>query len=439
MKKIISSLVFIIVATNLLFAQPIGFPISNKATGGSIGAAVATVDTKTTFNVNQSTAGQTLIVPNLTAVASGKIIYIDNVGSVDFTLVPGGLVGYGTGVMLRWTGAAWSVTGKGYSVSSAADSTVFATKYYVNAGLSGKQNAFTSQSQNTFYAGPSSGSGSPSFRVIVPADIPALNQNTTGNAATVTTIPALSGDVSNTGNAITVSGSVVKNVVLNTPSVVYTSPITFSTSSSTATGTLSLNTQTANSVFVGPTTGGAATPTFRALVASDIPTLPNTQISGLGTAATKNVGTTTGTVAAGDDSRMKGYQITCYTPAFSPADGVTYYFGAFPSLSAINILASTARQQSFYGSGTVTKATIFIYCSTTDGSTEAVTFSLRINDATDHLITNSMTFNGTPKRVDITGLSIPFTDLQKYVIKMVSPTWVTNPLNAFVQINLYCE
>jgi len=39
--------------------------------------------------------------------------------------------------------------------------------------------------------------------------------------------------------------------------------------------TLSLISQTANTVFAGPTLGGAATATFRALVAADIPTAAN--------------------------------------------------------------------------------------------------------------------------------------------------------------------
>jgi hypothetical protein len=34
---------------------------------------------------------------------------------------------------------------------------------------------------------------------------------------------------------------------------------------------ISLDTQTANTVFAGPTSGGAAVPTFRALVAADLP------------------------------------------------------------------------------------------------------------------------------------------------------------------------
>lgn len=52
---------------------------------------------------------------------------------------------------------------------------------------------FGSQTQNTFYASPNGSSGVPSFRAIVAADIPTLNQNTTGSAGSVVnalTIPA---------------------------------------------------------------------------------------------------------------------------------------------------------------------------------------------------------------------------------------------------------
>ena len=62
----------------------------------------------------------------------------------------------------------------------------------------------------------------------------------------------------------------VTSVGLSLPSF-----ITVSNSPVTTTGTLTgaLATQTANTVFAGPTTGAAAAPTFRSLVASDIPTL----------------------------------------------------------------------------------------------------------------------------------------------------------------------
>jgi hypothetical protein len=47
-----------------------------------------------------------------------------------------------------------------------------------------KLSSFINQTANTFYAAPNGITGVPSFRTLVAADIPTLNQNTTGNAAT---------------------------------------------------------------------------------------------------------------------------------------------------------------------------------------------------------------------------------------------------------------
>jgi hypothetical protein len=57
-----------------------------------------------------------------------------------------------------------------------------------------KQAAFGSQTANYVYAAPNGSSGSPTFRAIVAADIPTLNQNTTGTAANVSgTVAAANG------------------------------------------------------------------------------------------------------------------------------------------------------------------------------------------------------------------------------------------------------
>lgn len=81
----------------------------------------------------------------------------------------------------------------------------------------------------------------------------------------LTTIPIDQTAVPGTGT--------VSSVALTAPSI-----LSVSGSPVTTTGTLGLTlaTQTANTVFSGPTSGGAATPTFRALVAADIPSLSGT-------------------------------------------------------------------------------------------------------------------------------------------------------------------
>jgi hypothetical protein len=64
-----------------------------------------------------------------------------------------------------------------------------------------------SQSPNMFLASPNGSAGAPTFRAIQPSDIPTLNQNTTGNAATATlaanTITATTATTATTALAVT--------------------------------------------------------------------------------------------------------------------------------------------------------------------------------------------------------------------------------------------
>ena len=92
-------------------------------------------------------------------------------------------------------------------------------------------------------------------------------------------------------------------------SVSVTAPGIFSVSGSpiTSSGTIALTlaTETANTVFAGPTTGSAATPTFRALVAADIPNLSSIQPTAatganvVGANASISAGNGTGTGGSG--------------------------------------------------------------------------------------------------------------------------------------------
>lgn len=56
--------------------------VANLAAGGAIGTAAATVDIKTAFNINQTTANQTLTLPVPTNTTPGRIIYINSIGTV---------------------------------------------------------------------------------------------------------------------------------------------------------------------------------------------------------------------------------------------------------------------------------------------------------------------------------------------------------------------
>ena len=83
--------------------------------------------------------------------------------------------------------------------------------------------SFSNQTANTFYAAPNGSTGVPGFRTLVAADIPTLNQNTTGNAATATKLATAkningvafdgSADITVTADAGTLTGASLNSTV----------------------------------------------------------------------------------------------------------------------------------------------------------------------------------------------------------------------------------
>lgn len=109
------------------------------------------------------------------------------------------------------------------SYAAASHTHIIADVTGLQTALDGKQAVFASQTANQFFAAPNGSAGVPSFRAIVAADIPTLNQNTTGSAATLTTgrTIGMTGDVTWTSASFNGSGDVTgtstigNNVVTN--------------------------------------------------------------------------------------------------------------------------------------------------------------------------------------------------------------------------------
>ncbi len=111
--------------------------------------------------------------------------------------------------------------------------------------------------------------------------------------------------IGSVGQVLTVSGGLpvwaapatsgtVTSVALSDGSAIPIYSISGSPVTSTGTLTLTLSTQSANTFFAGPTTGSAAQPTFRSIVASDVPTLnQNTTGTAANITATSNSTLTT--------------------------------------------------------------------------------------------------------------------------------------------------
>lgn len=83
--------------------------ITNKASGGAIGTAAATVDIGSVFQVNQTTATQTLTLPTPTVTGDMKTIVVTNVGSQTFTMLSKSVTA-GSSLIAIYTGSAWSTT-----------------------------------------------------------------------------------------------------------------------------------------------------------------------------------------------------------------------------------------------------------------------------------------------------------------------------------------
>ena len=164
---------------------------TSTSLGGSITVGSVTSVTGTSPVVSSGGATPDISMPAATTSVNGYLTSTDwttfnNKGSGTVTSVAALTLGT-TGTDLSSTVATGTTTpvitlqvptasASNRGALSAADWTTF----------NGKQAAFGSQTANYFYAAPNGSAGSPTFRAVVAADIPTLNQNTSGNAGTVT-------------------------------------------------------------------------------------------------------------------------------------------------------------------------------------------------------------------------------------------------------------
>lgn len=118
----------------------------------------------------------------------------------------------------------------------------------------------------------------------------------------------------------------------------------------------------------------------------------------------------------------------------SPSDATTYYFGNVQS-QAPTTSANTKRVY-FPKDGTITGATILFYAPVTTGTNESFDISIRLNDTTDTTIASVSSTSNYRVFVN-TGLSIAVTTTDFVEIKIVAPTWATNPTNVVLSGSLY--
>lgn len=122
----------------------------------------------------------------------------------------------------------------------------------------------------------------------------------------------------------------------------------------------------------------------------------------------------------------KGYSVvaTFSTTSQAPADGATYYFGSTPR-NSVNTTAGSTR---IYITRTGTIKSCYLFFNQIAGSSETSTFSIRLNNTTDYVVSSAVTNDATQTIFTNTSLSIAVVAGDYIEGKWGAlPSWVTNP------------
>jgi hypothetical protein len=129
-----------------------------------------------------------------------------------------------------------------------------------------------------------------------------------------------------------------------------------------------------------------------------------------------------------------GYTLSVQALTSTPADGATIYFGQLPKAPT-----TTANISKVFipKTGTITRAVIYCY-SGTAGTAENWSCNIRLNNTTDTLV-ETIGASANERIFNNEALSISVTAGDYIEIKMVNPTWATNPATTIFGGYLFIE
>lgn len=211
------------------------FSITNTGTAGTYGSATqipvlttnaqgqvtSVTDTSIAISTSQITSGTLPVVRGGTGLSTiaAKSIPVANVEDTYTTVTPSA----GQSIRLNAGGTAWEAytptfgTVTSVSGTSPVSSSGGATPAIsLDSGYGDTQNPYASKTANYFLAAPNASAGVPTFRAIVAADIPTLNQNTTGSAGSVANSVTFNNGGSGAASGTTFNGSSAQTISYNT-------------------------------------------------------------------------------------------------------------------------------------------------------------------------------------------------------------------------------
>jgi hypothetical protein len=298
-----SQLPSLVGTTNFVYVSD-GTNGSNPCTGSGSGAMASYIDGAWSCGSTGGGGGGTI-----TGVTTGASSGLQG-GGLSGTLNLALLQSCSLNQVLQWNSSAWvcsTLSGAGVS-SFTGDGALLS-----NSSSSGAVTAtLTTAGAHKWWGNNTGSTATPAYLFLTAADIPTLNQNTTGNAATATALastPSLcptgqapTGVLANgnaTGCASIAGGGSVTSVGVSQTGSIFT--ITNSPITTTGNINLAFANETTNTFFAAPN-GSTGTPTFRAIVAADVPTL-NQNTTG---SAASFTGSLSGDVTGAQSSTVVG-------------------------------------------------------------------------------------------------------------------------------------
>ena len=119
------------------------------------------------------------------------------------------------------------------------------------------------------------------------------------------------------------------------------------------------------------------------------------------------------------------YTLTIQSSQINLSNATTYYFAGYGSTqpsttpALVPLIAPKA--------GTLTNVHLIFWVNGTLATAGNCTLSIRVNNTTDYLVTNTLALTAVTNKVNVDTLTIPIAEYDEIEFKLLTPTWGTPP------------